>query len=87
MMRIWRKNGSKGSLGNVALEDLCPSLETLLLSLIGAAMVGGILSDTRFLLEMDIYRGVKATFMLPVVLTFLLFLRTHGLWQQGEDWR
>ena len=50
-------------------------------------MVGGILSDTRFLLEMDIYRGVKATFMLPVLLTLLLFLRTHGLWQQGEDWR
>ena len=25
--------------------------------------------------------------MLPVLLTLLLFLRTHGLWQQGEDWR
>ena len=87
MMGIWRKNGSKGSLGNVALRTCVHLFETLLLSLIGAAMVGGILSDTRFLLEMDIYRGVKATFMLPVVLTFLLFLRTHGLWQQGEDWR
>lgn len=87
MMGIWRKNGSQGSLGNVALRTCVHLFETLLLSLIGAAMVGGILSDTRFLLEMDIYRGVKATFMLPVVLTFLLFLRTHGLWQQGEDWR
>ena len=87
MMGIWRKNGSKGSLGTVALRTCVHLFETILLSLIGAAMVGGILSDTRFLLEMDIYRGVKATFMLPVVLTFLLFLRTHGLWQQGEDWR
>lgn len=87
MMGIWRKNGSKGSLGAVALRACVHLFETLVLSLIGAAMVGGILSDTRFLLEMDIYRGVKATFMLPVVLTFLLFLRTHGLWQQGEDWR
>lgn len=87
MMGIWRKNGAKGSLGTVALRTCVHLFETILLSLIGAAMVGGILSDTRFLLEMDIYRGVKATFMLPVVLTFLLFLRTHGLWQQGEDWR
>lgn len=87
MMGIWRKNGSKGSLGTVALRTCVHLFETILLSLIGASMVGGILSDTRFLLEMDIYRGVKATFMLPVVLTFLLFLRTHGLWQQGEDWR
>ena len=36
---------------------------------------------------MDIYRGVKVTFMLPVLLTLLLFLRTHGLWKKGEDWR
>lgn len=87
MMGIWRKNGSRGSLGTVALRTCVHLFETIVLSLIGAAMVGGILSDTRFLLEMDIYRGVKATFMLPVALTCLLFLRTHGLWQQGEDWR
>lgn len=87
MMGIWRKNGSRGSLGALALRTCVHLFETIVLSLIGASMVGGILSDTRFLLEMDIYRGVKATFMLPVVLTCLLFLRTHGLWQQGEDWR
>jgi len=43
-----------------------------------------ILTDVRFLLEMDIYRGVKLTFMLPPILALLLFLKSHSLWE-GDD--
>ncbi len=85
MMAIWDNNG-QGSLLKVAASSVMHLFETLLLSLVGASMIGAVLSDTRFLLELDIYRGVKATFMLPVFLTFLLFVRTHGLWQKGESW-
>ena len=87
MMQLWDQSGSQGTIWQVAARTTVHLLETLLLSLIGAALVGGVLSDTRFLLEMDIYRGVKATFMLPVMLVFLLFCKTHGLWQEGESWR
>lgn len=56
----------------------------MILSLIGASLLGAVLGDTRFLLEIDIYRGVKVTFMMPVLLTFLLFVKRHGLWNEGE---
>ena len=56
----------------------------VILSLIGASLLGAVLGDTRFLLEIDIYRGVKVTFMMPVLLTFLLFVKRHGLWNEGE---
>jgi len=87
MMRLWDESGARGTIWLLAGRTTIHLLETLVLSLIGASLVGGVLSDTRFLLEMEIYRGVKATFMLPVMLVFLLFCKTHGFWQEGESWR
>ena len=46
-----------------------------ILSLIGAAFVSGLLGDIRYLLEMEIFRGVKATFVLPLVLISLVYIQ------------
>lgn len=48
-------------------------------SLIGAALLSAILTDSRFLLEIDIYRGVKLTFILPLVLTAALYIKRYDL--------
>lgn len=40
------------------------------ISLVGATLNAAIMGDNRFFLEADIYRGVKLTFVLPVLLTF-----------------
>ena len=49
------------------------------LSLIGASFLSAILADSRFLLEIDIYRGVKVTFMLPVIFTAILYIKRYDL--------
>ena len=87
MLEIWKRRGQEGSFGALAGRTVVDLFVTMVLSLIGASLLGGVLSDTRFLLEMDIYRGVKATFMLPVCLVFLLFMKNHGFWNKGENWR
>lgn len=51
------------------------------LSLVGAAFLSAILTDSRFLLEIDIYRGVKLTFILPVVLMAVLYVKRYDLLQ------
>ena len=56
---------------------------TVLLSLIGGAYVSGILSDIRFFLEIDIYRGVKLTFLAPLFLITLLYLKRYTVF--GEQ--
>ncbi|MCI5836856.1 MAG: DUF5693 family protein [Veillonellaceae bacterium] len=54
-----------------------------LLLLIGAASLGGgwllgsILADTRFLLELEIFRGVKLAFIAPVICMVILYLRNY----------
>ena len=45
------------------------------LSMIGAAYLSGALSDTRYFLEFDIFRGIKLTFVLPMVLVAIAFLQ------------
>ena len=87
MLEIWKRRGQEGSFGALAGRTVVDLFVTMVLSLIGASLLGGVLSDPRFLLEMDIYRGVKATFMLPVCLVFLLFMKNHGFWNKGENWR
>lgn len=56
------------------------------LSLMGATLNAAIMGDTRFFLEADIYRGVKLTFIMPVLLTLLLFIRRYNIFDSlSED--
>lgn len=47
----------------------------VLMSLCGAAMISALLGDVRFFLEIDIYRGVKLTFIMPVLLMMLWYVK------------
>ena len=57
---------------------------TVLFSLIGASLVGAVLSDIRFFQEIELYRGVKITFVMPVVLMALLFCKKLPLWEDDN---
>ena len=53
-----------------------------LLSLAGAAFVSGLLGDIRFLLEMQIFRGVKLTFVLPLLLISIVYIQKFPFFGQ-----
>lgn len=46
-----------------------------LLSLCGGAFVSAILGDIRFFLEIAIFRGVKLTFVMPIILITLVYIQ------------
>lgn len=52
---------------------------TVMISLIGGFYVSGLLSDIRFFLEFDIYRGVKLTFLMPLVLVTLVYIKRYNV--------
>ena len=79
---IWDKNTSdKHSLLAICWNGIWQLALAIALSLVGAAFLSAILTDSRFLLEIDIYRGVKLTFILPVMLTAVLFMKRYDLLQ------
>ena len=51
----------------------------VLMSLCGAAMISTLLGDVRFFLEIDIYRGVKLTFIMPVLLMLLWYVKRFNV--------
>ena len=59
----------------IATKDLVLSI---LIAGIGALFIASILSDIRFLLELDIFRGVKISQLLPMAIYILLYLAYFG---------
>ncbi len=80
ILDIWDRTKS----GNVnALKVICNSTWQLalavLMSLVGGMYLAAILADSRFLLEIDIYRGVKLTFVMPLVLMTVLYVKRYDM--------
>lgn len=87
ILTLWDtiKTDTKSTVG-VIVTALWQLALAIALSLIGATLNGSIMGDLRFLLEADIYRGVKLTFIMPVLLTLLLFLRQYSIFRNpGEN--
>lgn len=91
----WRNRSPQGSsaLGRIMVDGIGGLIITVMLSMIGGMYVASILGDVRFFLEMEIFRGVKLTFVAPILLVTAVYLtrynilstntdETKGLWQQ-----
>ena len=74
---IKRKNTafSEVGWGRLFAESLALLWGAGILSLAGAAFISGLLGDIRFLLEIQFFRGVKATFILPIVLVSIVYIQ------------
>lgn len=47
--------------------------------MMGAMFLSGILSDVEFFLEMSIFRGIKLTFVLPIILVAIAFMQRFDI--------
>ncbi len=54
-------------------------------SYVGASYLSGSLADTEYLLEVNIFRGVKLTFVLPLVLVAIAFLQRFDVLDGKSD--
>ncbi|WP_196605983.1 DUF5693 family protein [Pectinatus haikarae] len=62
------KRSKNSSFLRIMLLSFGMIIVTSAISLIGAAYLSGILSDVRYFLEIEIFRGIKLTFVLPMIL-------------------
>ncbi|HBX75271.1 MAG TPA: hypothetical protein DEG55_03925 [Acidaminococcaceae bacterium] len=83
ILTLWENSKTDiKSTGGVIITALWQLALAIVLSLVGATLNAAIMGDTRFFLEADIYRGVKLTFIMPVLLMLLLFLRQYSIFSQ-----
>lgn len=78
----WRaKPAGPVSLGHILLDGAVGLTTTVLMAMVGGMYVAAVLGDVRFLLEMEIFRGVKLTFIMPLVLIMLVYLTRFNLFE------
>lgn len=75
----------KASLGKVILTGMLSLFACGVLSYIGASYLSGSLADTEYLLEVNIFRGIKLTFILPIVLVAIAFMQRFDLFDGKMD--
>ena len=77
----WRSSAPRAGapLWRILRDGLSGLMRTSLLSLVGGAYLAAVLADTGFLLEMEIFRGVKMTFVLPLLLISIVYLTRFNL--------
>ena len=73
------------SLKKIILTAVLAIAATSLLSFVGAAYLSGALSDTEYFLEFNIFRGIKLTFVLPMILVAIAFLQRFDIWGGKMD--
>lgn len=80
-LRHWaqRRPVEAGSTRGLLGEGVLALLRASAVSLLGALFIAALLSDIRYLLEFELFRGVKAVHVLPLGLVGLYYLRYFGL--------
>jgi len=80
ILDIWDKarTGSVSAL-KVIFNSTWQLALAVLMSLVGGMYLAAILADSRFLLEIDIYRGKKLTFIMPLVLMTILYVKRYDM--------
>lgn len=73
------------SMPKLILTALVALFVTGALSFIGAAYVSGSLADVEYLLEVNIFRGIKLTFVLPLLLVSIAFLQRFDIFDGSAD--
>ncbi len=56
-----------------------------IMSYVGAAYLSGSLADVEYLLEFNIFRGIKLTFILPILLVAVAFLQRYDIFDGRMD--
>lgn len=77
----WRSSAPRGGapVWRILRDGLAGISRTFLISLVGGVYLAAVLADTEFLLEMEIFRGVKLTFVLPLLLISIVYLTRFNL--------
>lgn len=82
----WQEMESRWSLFGKAMVQLA---FVSLFSLMGGWLLSAILAATPFFMEIEIFRGVKMTFLLPVICVAILYVRVFPTFRNNayENWQ
>ena len=55
------------------------------IALIGGLMVASLLAESKYMLKLDIFRGVKLAFISPLIIYVILYIKNIGIYSDKDD--
>jgi len=83
--RIAFDPANRPEVSNLVLLAAMALFLTGALSFVGAAYLSGALSDVEYFLEVNIFRGIKLTFVLPILLVAIAFLERFSVFGDAAE--
>lgn len=85
LLDFWRHQDltKKLGYGRVIRDGTLGLTAAVLMSMVGGIFIAAMLGNIRFFMEFDYYRGVKLTFILPIIIVAIGYLRRFPL--MGHD--
>ncbi|WP_251421990.1 DUF5693 family protein [Veillonella agrestimuris] len=83
LMEEWRRYSESLKIEpwKATILSLFYLLVAAIIAAVGAMYVAALLGNTRFFMEFALFRGVKLTFVLPVILVAIAYLQRFPLWK------
>lgn len=80
-----QKKSSRLPVGGIVMTAVAALVISSIVSFVGAAYLSAALADVEYMLEFNIFRGIKLTFVLPLILVALGFLARFDLFDGKFD--
>ena len=82
LMEEWRRYDGARPLGAIksTILALLYLVIAALFAAIGGMYIASLLGNTKFFMEFALFRGVKLTFVLPIILVIIAYLQRFPLW-------
>ena len=83
LMEEWRRSGGTRPVGpwKSTIFAVFYLIVAALFAAIGGMYISALLGNTKFFMEFAIFRGVKLTFVLPIILVMIAYLQRFPLWK------
>lgn len=74
----------KPRLGRIILRSAAVLIISAIIAGVGGIMIASLLAESKYMLKLDIFRGVKLAFVTPMILFLLLYIKHIGLYSDKD---
>jgi len=75
----------KPKLNVIIIRSAVMLVEAAIIAGVGGIMIAGLLAESKYMLKLDIFRGVKLAFVSPMILFLLLYIKHIGIYSDKDE--
>ncbi|MGE5328159.1 MAG: DUF5693 family protein [Deltaproteobacteria bacterium] len=74
----------KPGIGKIIMKNILVLIKAAIIAAAGGIMIAALLAESKYMLKLDIFRGVKIAFVSPMIIFLLLYIKYIGLYSDKD---